>query len=202
MTPDEAALHSCELLKLIHSKTDDKKELPDMKRIATGWVAFLKPYLPAETLTRLGTLICELPEEDHILHGDFNLRNIVMQDGECLLIDMDTLCRGNPILELAGMYNAYVGYGIPDKEYQESFMGIPHELSKTVWRRTLELYLNTKDSALLNHVETQAQLIGSMRIMRREIRRNGFKRSGAKKRIQYCEQTLIRLVPQVQSLAL
>ena len=47
-----------------------------------------------------------------MLHGDYHIKNVMMQDGEVLLIDMDTLCQGHPVFELASMYNAYVGFSL------------------------------------------------------------------------------------------
>ncbi len=41
----------------------------------------------------------------------------VVRDDEALLIDMDTLCMGHPIFELASMFNAFVGFLEPDHEF-------------------------------------------------------------------------------------
>ena len=87
------------------------------------------------------------------LHGDFHIRNVMLQDGEALLIDMDTLCYGHPVFELASTYNAYCGYGIVDHDIIRDFMGFPYETAHKLWDRILELYLGTKDAAVLDGVE-------------------------------------------------
>ncbi len=45
-----------------------------------------------------------------LLHGDYHLKNIMMSGEELMLIDMDTLCFGDPIFEMATMYNSYIEF--------------------------------------------------------------------------------------------
>ena len=115
---DELAKMSIDLLKLIHSKmaTDI---MPDMKAVAQDWADFLQKYLPADQYTKLRSLIDAVPADMHIMHGDYHLKNVMLQDGETLLIDMDTLCHGHPIFELASIYNAYQGYCATDHSIVE-----------------------------------------------------------------------------------
>ena len=124
-TPDEVAEISVRLLKLIHSKQVRSEILPDMKAVALDWACFLKDYLPAEQFEKLYSLIDAVPEDAHLMHGDYHIKNVLLQNGESLLIDMDTLCHGHPIFELASMYNAYVGYGLAVPERVEKFLGVP-----------------------------------------------------------------------------
>ena len=108
---DEIAEMSIDMLKLIHSKTVKEGTMPDMKEVAQGWAAFLKDYLPPETSEKLVALVDAVPKDMHMMHGDYHVKNVMLQNGESLLIDMDTLCYGHPIFELASMFNAYRGEG-------------------------------------------------------------------------------------------
>lgn len=51
-----------------------------------------------------------------MIHGDYHTKNLELQNDEVLLIDMDTLAVGNPIFELASMYNSFVGYYEIDRD--------------------------------------------------------------------------------------
>ena len=172
-TTDEAAQMSNDLLKLIHSRIVHSDSLPDMKAVALDWADFLKDYLPAEQFDKLHALIAAVPADDHLMHGDFHIKNIMYQNNEILLIDIDTLCQGHTIFELGSMYNAYAGFGLINPEKTEKFLGLPAETCHTFWRRSLELYLGTEDAAAVNSLEEKARIIGLTRIMRREIRRDG-----------------------------
>ena len=199
-TLDEVAEMSIQLLKLIHSKQVRSGILPDMKAVALDWARFLKDYLPAEQFEKLYALIDAVPEDAHLMHGDYHIKNVMLQNGESLLIDMDTLCHGHPIFELASIYNAYVGFGLVDPEVLTAFLGIPAETCAAFWRRSLELYLDTADEDRLNEVEAKAKIIGLTRLMRREIRRDGLSREDGRKLIEACRSALAELLPETDSL--
>ena len=197
---DQVAKMSIDLLKLIHSKVVRLDSLPDMKAVALDWTDFLKDYLPAEQYEKLHALIADVPQDDHLMHGDYHIKNIEYQNGEYLLIDMDTLCHGHPIFELASMYNAYVGFGLADPEVLKKFMGLPAGTCHTFWRKSLEYYLDTKDAAAIDAVEAKAAIIGMTRMMRREIRRDGLNREDGRKMIEACRSGLSEFLSSVDSL--
>ena len=155
---------------------------------------------PEEQSSRLCALVEAVPEDQHLMHGDYHLKNIMLQNGESLLIDMDTLCHGHPVFELASMYNAYVGFGLVNPNQQMDFLGIPADTCHTLWRKSLELYLDTGDAARTDEVEAKAKIIGLTRLMRREIRRDGLNREEGRKMIDACRAALTELLPRVDTL--
>lgn len=199
-TPDEVARMSIDLLRLIHSKTVRPDTMPDMKPVAMRWVTVLKGYLPAEQYEKLYALVDAVPQDRHMLHGDFHVKNVMYQDGEVLLIDMDTLCHGHPVFELAGMYIAYCGFGAVDHDVIKKFLGIPYEETVPFWKKSLALYLGTEDEARLTEVENKAKILGYTRIMRREIERGGLDNEKGRKLIDYCHGVLAELLPVTDTL--
>ncbi len=199
-TPEELAEMSVQLLKLIQSKVVRSAILPDMKAVAVNWAHFLKEYLPGDLYEKLVSLISAVPEDEHLVHGDYHLKNVMLQNGESLLIDMDTLCHGHPIFELASMFNAYAGYSMIDHDVTMRFLGIPYETSVAFWRESLALYLDTRDESRLNEVEEKAKIIGMTRMMRREIRRDGLNREDGRKMIEACRSGLAELLPKTDTL--
>ena len=134
------------------------------------------------------------------MHGDYHVKNVMLQNDESLLIDMDTLCHGHPIFELASMYNAYVGYGLAVPERVEKFLGVPWKTCASFWRKSLALYLGTEDKRRIDDVEAKAKIIGLTRVMRWEIRRGGLEREDGRKLIENCRSTLAELLPKMNSL--
>ena len=197
---DELANMSIDLLKLIHSTEVKPGSMPDMKAVALDWADFLKDYLPEDLYTKLHSLVAAVPEDHHMMHGDYHLKNVMLQNGESLLIDMDTLCYGHPVFELASMFNAYVGYGELDHDITLNFMGIPFETAKEFWDKSLKLYLDDADEETIRSVEEKAQIVGYTRIMRRRIRRNGFDTEEGRAEIENCKKHLAELLPKVDTL--
>ena len=199
-TVDEVAEMSVKLLKLIHSKTVKPDAMPDMKAVALDWTGFLKDYLPGEQYEKLYALVDAVPQDMHMMHGDYHIKNVMLQNGEVLLIDMDTLCSGHPIFELASMYNAYCGYCAVDHSIAQKFLGISYETACAFWKKSLALYLDTGDEDRIQSVEDKAKIIGYTRIMRRTIRRNGLNTEDGKALIEYCQTVLADLLPKVDTL--
>lgn len=197
---EEIAEMSIDLLKIIHSTTVKPGSMPDMKVVALDWADFLKDYLPKDQYQKLHDLIAKLPVDYHMMHGDFHIKNVMLQNGESLLIDMDTLCYGHPIFELAAMYNAYVGYGETDHDNILEFLGIPFETAVRFWHKLLEQYLGTTDADEIKAVEEKARILGYARIMRRTIQRNGLHTEEGRKKIENCRQNLAELLARTDEL--
>ena len=192
---------SVELLKKIHGTELKKGDMPDMKAVALGWADFLADYLPAEQYEKLHSLIAAVPEDNHMLHGDYHIKNVMLQDGETLLIDMDTLCLGHPVFEFASIFLAYVGFGEVNHENTQQFLGIPYEMGVEFWHKTLRLYFNTDDEAKCEEIANKARIVGYARLMRRTIRRNGNTPEG-QAIIANCREQLAKLLPVVDTLCL
>ena len=197
---DEVAQMSVDLLRQIHGTEVSPDSMPDMRAVALDWADFLANYLPPEQYEKLHNLVAAVPEDNHMLHGDYHIKNVMLQNGESLLIDMDTLCHGHPVFELASMFNAYVGYSETDHSISRSFLGISHETAVEFWNKSLRLYLEGADEDRVRAVEEKAQVVGYTRIMRRSIRRNGLNTEAGQKEIRNCREHLQDLLSRVDSL--
>ncbi len=191
---------SVELLKKIHGTELKKGDMPDMKTVALGWADFLADYLPTEQYEKLHSLIAAVPDDNHMLHGDYHIKNVMLQNGETLLIDMDTLCMGHPVFEFASIFLAYAGFGEVDHEVTMQFLGIPYELSVEFWKKTLRLYFETDDDAKCQAIADKARVVGYARLMRRTIRRNGLNTPEGQAIIANCRTQLAQLLPRVDTL--
>ena len=189
-----------DLLKKIHATELKPGDMPDMKEVALGWAEFLRDYLPADKADKLVNLVKAVPVDNHMMHGDYHIKNVMMQNGEVLLIDMDTLCMGHPVFEMASVFLAYVGYSENDHSISQSFMGIPHEIAEQIWDKTVRLYFGTDDEAKLKEFTDKAKLIGYTRMMRRTIRRNGFNTEAGRKDIETCKKHIEELLETVTTL--
>ena len=199
-TVDEVAAMSIDLLKIIHGTLVKPDSMPDMKKTALRWAEFLQDYLPADQYEKLHALVAAVPEDHHMMHGDYHIKNVMLQNGESLLIDMDTLCFGHPIFELASMYNAYCGFSELDNSVSRAFLGVQHDIAVEFWYKSLSLYLNTEDEERIREVEEKAQIIGYTRMMRRSIRRGGLSTEEGRMEIENCEKRLAELLPKVDTL--
>lgn len=195
---EEYTVIMVDLLKKIHSTVVKRGDMPDMKEVALGWANFMRDYLPAAEGEKLVALVNAVPQDDHMMHGDYHIKNVMLQGDEALLIDMDTLCVGHPVFELASVYNAYLGFGETDHSRTKDFLGIDYEIAGKIWNKTLELYLDTTDPARLAEVADKARIVGYTRLIRRSIRRGGLETD--KETLDHYTEQLIGLLQKTDTL--
>ena len=194
----EAAKYYVEMLKSIHAITVEDGEVPDMKQTALAWADFVSAHIPENQGKKLRALIEAVPKTNTLLHGDYHTNNIMVQNGEPLLIDMDTLCMGHPVFELGPMFNAFVGYTELDHQNTMDFFGYSFETAGQFWNMVLKMYLGTEDEAVCQSVAEKAMIIGYTRMLRRAIRRPNEAESPAK--IARCKEMLADLLNKVDTL--
>ena len=189
-----------DLMKLIHDTTVKPGVMPQMRTVALDWADFLRDYLPEEKWQKLHDLIAAVPEQLTMLHGDYHTKNVMLQNGEVILIDMDTLCTGHPVFELASVYNAFVGFSELDESVAMKFQGFSAETCRRIWDLVLEMYFDEADDETRALHAKQAMLIGYTRLMRRRIRRGGLEDPVGQQEIACYKQHILELLDQVDRL--
>ena len=196
---DECVVVFAELMKKIHETLLAPGELPSMKEVALGWSEYLEKYLPADKYEKLRALISEVPEDAHMLHGDYHIRNVMIQNGETLLIDMDTLCQGHPVFEIASMFNAFSGFSEIEHDTCLNFLGIPVETGEKFLMISLKKYLGCDDEKA-EEVLTKAKVIGYTRLLRRSIKRHGLDSELGRAEYECYRAHLIEAIDRVDTL--
>jgi hypothetical protein len=199
--PDDmttAAKYYIDMLKGIHAITVEDGEVPDMRETALAWADFVAMHIPEEQGKKLRALVEAVPKQNTLMHGDYHTNNIMVQNGEPLLIDMDTLCMGHPVFELGSMFNAFVGFSELDHQNTINFFGYNFETAGKFWNMALKMYLGTDDDAVCQRVAEKAMIIGYTRMLRRVIRRPDEPNRTAK--IARCKEMLAVLLEKTDSL--
>ena len=188
------------MLKKIHETQVPAGKLPDMKETALSWARFMQDHLPGEAGKKLLALIEAVPHDDHMIHGDYHTKNLMLQNDEVLIIDMDTLAVGHPIFELASMFNSLVGYSELDHETIKRFQGFDYETGRRFWHRSLSAYLGTNCETKIREVEDKARVLGYTRMIRRSIRRKGLENEKTRAEIALWKEELLALLEKTDTL--
>ena len=97
-----------------------------------------------KTKQRLRDLLERMLEESGFIHGDIQLKNVMLADGKMVLVDMDKLSCGNPVFEFAGLFATYIAFNEDEPDDTERFLGINKENAERIARQTLEEYLKLR----------------------------------------------------------
>ena len=200
---DEFAKASVGLLKKIHSVELKPGEMVDAKADYLKRAERLQGSLEPAVYQKLCELVKAIPENHHINHGDYHIKNqmFLHSTGELMLIDMDTLCLGDPVFDFGSLYNAYVGREKALPGNNQAFLGISAEQGKRFWDKTLEYYFGTTDQAKLKEIETRAAIVGELRLMAKAIKSYKGTDEG-EKQIASSKAFLEAAVPQTKELKL
>ncbi len=185
-----------DMLKEIHETEVAPGTLPSVKETALRWAEWLKEHLPEATYEKLHKLIEDVPESNHMIHGDYHTNNVHYANGEAILIDMDTLSVGHPIFEFASIYLAYRGYGLVDHSQIEKFLKLDWDNANYVLDKLIDFYFEGKDEEFKKDVMDKAKVIGFTRMLRRTIKRT----PENTELIELSRKNLIELVDKVDSL--
>ncbi len=207
---DECVERSVELLKTVHNVQVDDSNIPDMKWRVLGWADMIEGLLPADKIEKLKRILTNIPDSDVMLHGDFQLNNIMQQGAETLLIDMDTLCHGDPIFELANMFAAYVGFGENCPGETMEFFGLPEDVCENFWKKSLTRYLGftldqQNDSNVQQVVldtENKVKVVGYTRLIKWMVSHQINKTEADRKRMEQYKAELMEALDSVEDLKL
>ena len=190
-----------EMLHRIHDTEVPPGKLPDMKDTGLKWATFMKDYLPEEYGNKLVNMVAAIPEDDHMIHGDYHTKNLELTNDEVLLIDMDTLAVGDPVFEFASIVNAFQGFYETDHDRILEFQGFTYDTATTFWNKVLAAYAQTDDKAVLDEMADKARVIGYTRLIRRSIRRHGLEDEKKKAEIDLWTSELTELLGRVDKLS-
>ena len=191
---DKVIEMSATLLHQIHDIEDIKDDLPHIKDNALKWKDYLKEELDEATLNKLQSLIESIPDSKHIIHGDYHTKNIMLQDGEAIMIDMDTLSLGDPIFEFGQIYLSYSAFGELNHDCVTDFMGITWDQAQKFLFGIIKKYYNTEDISL--YLDKFA-LLAYAKLLRRDIKR----KNGTKEEIEYLKKRIKELTEKFDTLA-
>jgi aminoglycoside phosphotransferase (APT) family kinase protein len=144
-------------------------------------------------------LVNALPEGRTLVRGDFHTNNVFMMNGEPLLIDMDRVSRGHPIIELSDLYYFYKVLGEDDPSVVSNFMGFSYETANRFFDYFLRDYLGTDDEDRLREVTDKAMLLCCTRMIRK-VRRSGATSAESRAIIDRCLQRIDELTKRLDTL--
>ena len=140
------------LLKKINTTDCKDPTIPDMRQAFLKKVDEIKEFLNDKYYRKVKALIEGIPESMNFVHGDCHFKNIMVQGDDFLLIDMDTLSRGEPIFELATLRAPYVAFEEDDPGNNEKFLGMSAEMCKKLFDDLVNKYFGKDDQEIKDKI--------------------------------------------------
>ena len=152
-------------MKEVHQTVMDPGTLPYARDRFINYLDTIVELLDADTADKCRKLIEAVPDDLHVVHGDIQMKNVMMSDNEPVLIDMDTLSIGQPIFDLQGLYVTYMAFEEDEEDNSIKFLGIETQTCAHIWDVIIRDYYGITDEEKLKVITDKIRLLAYIRFL-------------------------------------
>ena len=164
-----------EQLHLLHSTHTDNPVYGSAKALYCKQVENASKYLTEEEGELMKLILEALPEGDRLVHCDAHPKNIMIQNGEMLWIDMEGMSVGHPIYDLISI--AVILNGMRTEEMSIGICGMDNATVKLFKDCFIRKYFKTEDPEM---IQKFGGMLDGLRLIR-AVFAIGFTTSGTEK---------------------
>lgn len=163
---DAYAHRMAALLKKLHATSFETGTLPDAREALYAWaeIARRSGWYADEVIDKLRRFIGGIPPADTFIHGDFHPGNVMVCDGELLLIDMGDASVGAPVIDLMGSYQI-MKLAAAREGGARRYTGMTSELSNRFWNVFIRAYTGIDDEKALAAYEEKLKFYALIRTL-------------------------------------
>ncbi|MDO5331119.1 MAG: aminoglycoside phosphotransferase family protein, partial [Bacillota bacterium] len=183
--PDEVevvAEKAAKLLKEMHQKELPFGFLKPAKNTLQDWLNDAKPYLSSDEISSLSDIINNFKDTNTFLHLDFHTKNVMVREGELVIIDLDDACVGDPLIDIACLMMSMCNDTWGDEECLH-FVGMTKSLKDSYIKKFLETYFDTTNEAQIDSVLAKLRPINGLRTIHARVNRLGMSEEARKAKI-------------------
>lgn len=164
-----------EFLKNMHNTHFEPNILPEVKYSWIGSIDYMDKYFTDDEKKSVKEMFENVPDRDTFIHGDYNVGNLLCQNGKAILIDMADASTGHPIYDVAGVYLGFKLFPelIPS-EYCEKMTGFCKDDNNRMWEIFCEVYFNTTDNKAVKEYEDEIRPFAAFRVLQASLVVNAF----------------------------
>ena len=150
-----------EQINFLHSIHTDNPVYGSAKDSYRKQVEAASKYLTEEEGELLNLILEALPEGDRLVHGDAHPKNIMIQNGEMLWIDMEGMSVGHPIYDLISI--AVILNGMRTDEMSIGICGMDNTTVKLFKDCFIRKYFKTEDPEM---IQKYGGMLDGLRLIR------------------------------------
>ena len=135
------------LAKTLHSTHVPVESFTRIQEVCHGYIDHLGKWCSKEETELLHGITDSIPNADTVTHNDLHPGNIMLQDGELVLIDMPQVTLGPPIVDLVAIYRDMISAPTASAGAIEHSIGMPAELILKTGKLFFAKYTGISDPA-------------------------------------------------------
>ena len=193
---DEYIKMHTELVKRINSTMVLSKDIPYAKEATKEWLKTVEPLLEKPIFDKLRALIATIPDIDYMIHGDCHVKNILVQNGEPLLIDMDTLSKGHQIFDVMAFYLSYIAYELTEPGNTKMFLDLDSKTCIALYEGIFQGLYGDRSKQEQEDIQKKVETLGFLLLLYRTVLYS----PNDEKRRNLCIERVSRYVPELNTL--
>ena len=159
---DAHARTLADVARMIHSTTGDPALFPDIKQTLRGSIRQMDFFLSAQEIDVLLGKLESIPDADNCVHFDLHTSNIMMREGEPVLIDMGDMSIGSYLFDVGLLCCIY---GLPELGSSELVTKIPTETGFALWQGFVKHYFADKPPEEFEFFQRNMHFLASLRLI-------------------------------------
>ena len=159
---DDHARTLAQVLRTVHATPADPAVFPDIRQSLRGYFDQMGFFLSAAEVALLHRSLDAIPDADTFVHFDLHTSNIMIRDGEPVIIDMGDLSRGHYLFDIGLLATIY---GVPELGICEMATKIPEEAGVRLWEAFLRHYFADRPAADYRLFERHKYFLASLRLI-------------------------------------
>jgi hypothetical protein len=140
----------------------DPAVFPDIKESLRGYIDQLDFFLSPQEIALLNGKLAAIPDAETFVHFDLHSSNIMIRDGEPVIIDMGDMSRGHALFDVGLLATIY---GVPELELCELATKIPQAVGLALWENFLPCYFADRPAGERALFEANKHFLASMRLI-------------------------------------
>jgi uncharacterized protein (TIGR02172 family) len=164
-TPDRIGEHGALLARIartFHSKQADPSIFPDLKDRLRGDIQSLRGLLPDDDVDLLAARLETIPDGDSLVHYDLHTSNIMIRNGEPMIIDMGDLSRGHYFFDV-GLLAMIFGY--EEHGNCEFVTKIPNDTGRRLYEHFIDSYFADRSAEDRAFFDRNQAFLASLRLI-------------------------------------
>ncbi|MCR5098803.1 MAG: anti-sigma factor antagonist [Lachnospiraceae bacterium] len=155
-----------ELAKTLHTTHVPEGSFTRIQEVFHGYADNLGEWCTSEEIALIHSLIDSIPDADTVTHNDLHPGNIMIQDGELVLIDMPQVTMGPPIMDMVAVFRDMISAPQGDSAHHIEFsVGMPKELIVQAGNMFFMKYTGITDPAELEAYYKKLGLLYAMNVV-------------------------------------
>lgn len=149
-----------DIAKGVHAIRGDPANFPRLKDQLVTYIGNMSAFLSASDVGYLLERLQSVPESDNFVHFDLHSSNIMIRNGEALIIDLGDFSLGSYFYDIGLM--CFI-YGIPELGICELATKIPAEQGLQLYERFLESYFHDLPASEFEFFQRNRYFLASLR---------------------------------------